>query len=114
MVDFAYGGEMLGGGKTKSFRPRRSRGFMRSLTLPIAPLVLCALVALCGPMPPASAAPRTIAVFDFELIDTSLEGSVNGPRADEQARLADVSNRLRERLAETGQFALADIAPIAA
>ena len=62
----------------------------------------------------ASAADRTVAVFDFELIDTSLEGATNGPRADEQARLASVSERLRQRLTESGQFRLLDIAPVAA
>jgi hypothetical protein len=63
---------------------------------------------------PRTSAPRTIAVFDFELIDTSLEGSVNGPRADEQTRLADVGDRLRQRLAESGKFTLVDMAPVAA
>jgi hypothetical protein len=31
---------------------------------------------------------RTITVFDFRFIDTSLEGATNGPRADAHARLA--------------------------
>jgi hypothetical protein len=31
---------------------------------------------------------QAVAVFDFEFIDTSLEGATNGLRADEQARLA--------------------------
>ncbi len=61
----------------------------------------------------AEAAQRAI-VFDFELIDTSLEGEMNGPRADEQARLARTSEQLRRRLAESGKFALVDGAPVAA
>jgi Protein of unknown function (DUF2380) len=61
-----------------------------------------------------SARERTIAIFDFELIDTSLEGAVNGPRADEQARLENASNRLRQRFLESGQFRLVDVAPVAA
>jgi hypothetical protein len=61
-----------------------------------------------------SAAERPIAVFDFELIDTSLEGELKGPRRDEQARLASTSDRLRQRLAESGQFVVIDIAPVAA
>jgi Protein of unknown function (DUF2380) len=61
----------------------------------------------------AAAAQRAV-VFDFELIDTSLEGEINGPRADEQARLARTSDRLRQRLAESGKFALVDLAPVAA
>jgi chitinase len=81
---------------------------MRLVTLPIAGLALWCVVSS------TSAAPRTIAVFDFELIDSSLEGSVNGPRADEQTRLADVGNRLRQRLAESGKFMLVDMAPVGA
>jgi hypothetical protein len=61
----------------------------------------------------AEAAQRAI-VFDFELVDTSLEGEMNGPRADEQARLARTSEQLRQRLAESGKFALVDGAPVAA
>ena len=99
---------MPGCDKTRLSRARRWRESVRLLTL------AAALLAPWWPMSPAAAAPRTIAVFDFELIDTSLEGSVNGPRADEQTRLADVSNRLRQRLAESGQFALTDMAPVAA
>src|SRR5262245_14823008 len=81
---------------------------IRNLTLPVALLVLWWATA------PAATAPRSIVVFDFELIDSSLEGAVNGPRADEQARLKDVSERLRRRLAESGQVALADVPPAAA
>ena len=53
------------------------------------------------------------AVFDFELIDTSLEGEARGVRADEQARIIQVSEQLRQRLAESGRFTVVDIAPIA-
>ena len=60
------------------------------------------------------AAGHTIAVFDFELIDTSLEGAINGPRPDEQARLARTSDQLRRRLAEHDGFTVADVAPVAA
>jgi len=78
------------------------------LTLPTALLVLLAHIGS------APAAQRTVAVFDFELIDTSLEGAMNGPRADERARLANASNQLRQRLVESGQFSLVDITPVAA
>jgi hypothetical protein len=61
-----------------------------------------------------SAAERSVAVFDFELIDTSLDGELNGPRQDEQVRLANTGNRLRQRLAESGQFVVVDITPVAA
>jgi hypothetical protein len=59
------------------------------------------------------AAERRTAVFDFELIDTSLEGAMRGPQADEQARLLRVSEQLRRRLQDSGRFAILDIAPVA-
>src|SRR5918911_3642395 len=52
-------------------------------------------------------------VFNFELIDTSLEGQVNGPRPDEQHRLSDVAKEFRKRLAESGAYVPVDISEIA-
>jgi hypothetical protein len=60
----------------------------------------------------ASAEPLKAAVFDFELLDTSLQGEVNGPRADEQRRLKEVTEQLRKALAESGRFVVLDIAPV--
>jgi hypothetical protein len=62
----------------------------------------------CGP-----STPQPIAVFNFELIDTSLEGAVRGARADEQERLARVSDQLRELLRASCRFSLVDLTPIA-
>jgi hypothetical protein len=62
----------------------------------------------------ACANAQTVAVFDFELIDTSLEGEIRGVRPDEQARLGQLSSQLRERLKDSGRFSLVDIAPVAA
>src|SRR5262245_15565059 len=61
----------------------------------------------------AASTAETVAAFDFELIDTSLEGETNGPRADEQARLIRLSDQLRRRLAESGRFTLLDITSVA-
>jgi hypothetical protein len=52
-------------------------------------------------------------VFDFELIDTSLEGAIRGARADEQERLARMSTQLRELLRDSCRFSLVDLTPIA-
>ena len=62
--------------------------------------LLWAALALCMlPAAPAMAAsPIPVAVFDFELLDTSLEGEVGGPRADEQQRLLLISDTLRRQL----------------
>jgi Protein of unknown function (DUF2380) len=64
--------------------------------------------------PDASASAPKVAVFDFELVDTSLEGAANGPRADEAARLSKLGVELRHRLIATGRIDVVDIAPVAA
>jgi len=53
-----------------------------------------------------------VAVFDFELVDTSLQGEVDGPRPDEQDRLMRAGDQLRKALAESGRFVVLDIAPV--
>lgn len=60
----------------------------------------------------ARAEPPKLAVFDLEMIDTSLQGEVNGPRADEQARLLRTGDQVRKGLAESGKFQVLDIAPV--
>jgi len=60
----------------------------------------------------AAAEKPRVAVFGFELIDTSLEGEISGPRADEQARLIAVSDQLRRELTESGRYTLIDVAPM--
>jgi len=62
----------------------------------------------CGP---STAQP--VVVFNFELIDTSLEGAVRGARADEQERLARMSDQLRRLLRDSCRFSLVDLTPIA-
>lgn len=74
-------------------------------------LFVVALLTLMIPVP-ARADPPKVAVFDFELIDTSLQGEVNGPRADEHDRLVQIGHQLRRDLAESGKFHLLDISPV--
>ncbi len=78
-----------------------------ALSLSIAALALLA-------SPAFGAAQQSAAVFDFEFMDSSLEGQLNGVRSDEQARLSAISQQLRMRMTESGRFALVDIAPVAA
>src|SRR6266581_4439670 len=66
---------------------------------------------LLSPSMAALAAQTKVAVFEFELIDTSLEGAMNGPRADEQRRLARLADELRGRLAASGRYAPVDLSP---
>jgi hypothetical protein len=55
-----------------------------------------------------------VAIFDFELIDTSLEGATNGPRADETARLVRLGDQLRTLVTSSGKLEVIDIAPVRA
>lgn len=52
--------------------------------------LLCVLASA-----PAFAAEKTVAVFDFELIDTSLEGQMKGVNPAETARLETMAPQLR-------------------
>jgi len=87
---------------------RKRRGEMRGRWKLIIALALA--LASTG----ARASEPKVAVFDFEFVDTSLEGATNGPRADEQARLAWLGDELRRRLAQYGRIDVVDIAPVAA
>ena len=70
--------------------------------------LLIALVPCIG-----QAQGRSAAIFDFELTDTSRDNQLAPTDAEHLARLAMVSERLRMRLAESGRFSVADIAPVA-
>jgi hypothetical protein len=63
---------------------------------------------------PARADPPKLAIFDFELLDTSLEGEMRGPQADERDRLIRISDQMRRQLTESGKFQLVDISPVKA
>jgi hypothetical protein len=76
-------------------------------------LFLLCMLALFFWAPVALAAQR-VAVFDFELIDTSLDGETYGTRPEEKARLKKASDQLRQALAKSEQFEVVDIGPVAA
>ena len=60
----------------------------------------------------ARAAPSNTAFFDFEMVDTSLDGEMYGVRPDEQDRLKRVGEQLRKGLAASDKFIIVDIAPV--
>jgi hypothetical protein len=60
----------------------------------------------------AEAAPRA-AVFEFELIDTSLDGQIYGTTDSEKTRLTQMAPRLRELLTKERIYDVVDIAPVA-
>ena len=63
---------------------------------------------------PASADPPKLAVFDFELLDTSLRGEISGPQQDEQERMMRAGDQVRRQLVDSGKFQLLDISPVKA
>ena len=73
----------------------------------IVALLACAWTSA----PWAEATQPSVAVFDFELYDTSLEGEVQGMRPDEQQRLHLISDLLRQLLRDSGRYRVVDIAP---
>ena len=74
----------------------------------IAALALPALASMAG-----AAKPARIAVFDLELVDSSLQGEMAGLDPADQARLRLVQEELQERLQQSGRFELIDTAPVA-
>ena len=69
----------------------------------IAALGAAAALSFQFPVSPGfSAAPLTVAVADFDYIDTS--GEVRDQRAEHQARVAHFAELLRESLGERGDF----------
>jgi Protein of unknown function (DUF2380) len=72
----------------------------------------CALALTLLMWAPAHAEPPSIAVFDFEMIDTSLQGEINGAQPAEQARLLRVGDQVRGELSGSGRFRVLDIAPV--
>lgn len=78
----------------------------------------CWTIAIAVPLAalPASSAEASgpkVAVFDFELLGTSLEGATYGQRSDQQQRLARAGSGLRDQLAKSGRVEVIDIAAVA-
>jgi hypothetical protein len=74
------------------------------------PFIFAALMLVIAA--PVHADQPKLAVFDFELIDTSLQGEMNGPRADEHDRLMRAGDQLRKGLSDSGRFQIVDITPV--
>jgi Protein of unknown function (DUF2380) len=74
--------------------------------------VVFMLSILVSLVPLHAAEPPRLAVFDFEMIDTSLPGQFYGPQADEHDRLLRIGDVVRKELGESGKFRIVDIAPV--
>jgi Protein of unknown function (DUF2380) len=79
-------------------------------------LILIALAVLTLPLlsGSSSAAGKCVAVFDFELIDMSLDGQINGSKTKEAERLIQLTQQLRKWVAGEGGLLSCDMAPVAA
>ena len=66
------------------------------------------LLALCMLSAPALAAPRTVAIFDFNMINTSPAPTT----ADETARLQSLDRQLHAALAAPGRYEPVDVGPV--
>jgi hypothetical protein len=86
---------------------------LRILTIATCAMLSCMLVLspLAG-VRAAASEPVRVAVFDFELIDTSLQGEVRGKDDDETARLAMLAEHLRQHVAAAPGVVLADVGPV--
>lgn len=57
-------------------------------------------------------APVDVALFDFELIDSSVEGEIMGKNPDETRRTAALGEQLRQAFEQAEGFELVDMAPV--
>jgi Protein of unknown function (DUF2380) len=88
------------------------RGSGSARALPLAALLLAVTLA-AGPAA-AAEAPR-LALFPFELIDSSLQpGERQGRDPADRARLAMIQDELRAALRDSGRYELVDTTPAAA
>ena len=81
------------------------------MAVKIWPFALTIGIGLAGPGAMAHE-PVTTAVFPFEFVDTSLQGEIQGPRNDEQQRLASLDGQLRDMLASSGCCVMANMAQV--
>ena len=86
---------------------------LRGSTRPLRVITrgLALIAALSGAAPAAAA--DGVAVFDFELIDTSLQGELQGTPAADFRRLAMIGDQLRRRLAASEKYDVVDVGPAA-
>jgi hypothetical protein len=61
----------------------------------------------------SAAEPARLALFELELIDSSLQGEIEGTDPLDEARLRMIQEELRTRLQQSGRFHLVDTAPVA-
>ena len=76
------------------------------------PLKTLIALALASTVTAIHAAVPKVAVFDFQLVDTSVEAATKGPCGDEGARLAWLDREMGQRLAQSGRADVVDVAGV--
>lgn len=76
-------------------------------------LVAAVLHQVLAPSMANASEPTRLALFDLELIDTSLQGEMAGVDPADQARLRMIQEELSAGLRDSGRFELVDTAPVA-
>lgn len=86
-----------------SFRGDNDEAWDRAETF-VSRDVRAALAASLAASAAAAPAPIALAVFDFELEDTTAAAVASGVTASDDAQLADVTNGVRELFAQSGRY----------
>jgi hypothetical protein len=86
---------------------------MTNRTLSVA-LALPAALAVALALAPSAAAETRVAVFGFELMDSSLDGEMLGASKDEQSRLAGLAPRVAAFLKDKRGYEPVDLSGVAA
>ncbi|WP_454633455.1 DUF2380 domain-containing protein [Bradyrhizobium cenepequi] len=71
--------------------------------------IRAALAASLAASPAAAVVPIELAVFDFELEDTTAAAAASGITASDAAQLADVTSGVRELFAQSGRYRVIEI-----
>jgi hypothetical protein len=74
--------------------------------------IIFLLLMLTGSSPLRAAEAPRLAVFDLEMVDTSLEDPTRELRADDRDRLQRTGEQFRKELGESGKFRILDISPV--
>jgi hypothetical protein len=74
--------------------------------------IIFLLLMLTGSSPLRAAEALRLAVFDLEMVDTSLEDPTRELRADDRDRLQRTGEQFRKELGESGKFRILDISPV--
>ena len=75
-------------------------------------LLVCATIALPHSARAASAAPSKIAVFEFELENTSPSGATWGETSKDSPTMKAITDQVRRYLEQSGKFELVDVSHV--